>query len=64
MGKMKIGIYCYLIVGILTKGFQKCLLNNLYQTYIYYVQTSYNAIACPGIAPTERMNFKNQLLRS
>ena len=32
MGKIKIGIYCYLIADILIKVFQKCLLNGP-QTY-------------------------------
>ena len=37
MGKVEIGIYCYLIVEILTKDFQKCWLSGPLP-HIYFLQ--------------------------
>ena len=38
MGKVKIGIYCYLIADILTKVFRKYLLSGLLPNIYFFVQ--------------------------
>ena len=40
MGKLKIGLYCYLTADILTKVLQKCSLSSPLSNILFFVQTS------------------------
>ena len=59
MGKVKIGIYCYFIADILTKVFQKCLLNGPLPNY-FGSDVSIKLV----VIATKRLNLREKLLRS
>ena len=59
MGKMKIGIYCYPIAGILAKHFQKCLLNGAPPNKNF----SPNPIILLVVMATERLNLLKMVLK-
>ena len=66
MGKMKIGIYYYLIVGILTNFYRNVPWVNLHQTYKIFVQTSqfdWLSLQLKGYI-CKKKQLKNQLSRS
>ena len=58
MGKLKIGIYCYLIADtcILTKVFQKCLLN-VPLPNIHFLFKPLNLIGCHGNQKAKFMKY-------
>ena len=47
MGKMKIGIYCYLTADTLIKNFQECWLSGPLPN-IYFLSKPLNLIRCRG----------------
>ena len=58
MGKVKIGLYCYLIAGILTGVLQKCSLSSPLPN-ILFVSKPLNLIGCHG---NRKVKFKIKIL--
>ena len=65
MGKVEIGIYCYLTADILTKVLQKCSSSSPLQD-ISILSKPLNLIGCHGSRNAEfaKQIFKNNLLRN
>ena len=64
MGKVKVGLYFYLIADIFTKVFQKCFLSS--PLNIRILSKPLNLVGCPGNRKDKfaKKILKNHLLRS